>query len=44
VGAHGNFTMERLLNLAGTGPQQNVYFTSGCLHGTYYFPGREAVE
>jgi serine/threonine protein kinase len=44
VGAHGNFTMERLLNLAGTGLQQNVYFTSGCLHGTYYFPGREAVE
>jgi hypothetical protein len=44
VGAHGNFTMERLLNLAGAGLQQTVYFTSGWFHGTYYFPGQQAVE
>ena len=44
VAAHGNFTMERLLNLAGAGLQQTVYFTSGWFHGTYYFPGRQAVE
>jgi hypothetical protein len=44
AGVHGNFTMERLLNLAGTRLQQTVYFTTGWFHGTYYFPGRQAVE
>jgi hypothetical protein len=44
VGAHGNFTMERLINFAGTRLQQTVYFTAGWFHGTYYFPGRQAVE